>query len=120
MGMHTARRPRAATTLPVRGLFTATAALALVGGGAGMAFAGEPAHSGHESEHAEKPAACEIPVVDPTVAAGEAAINEATHDATAPAFAAGEQAAKPVHDAVCPPASELLGAASAGTPELPV
>jgi len=108
MRKHSVHRPRAATTLVGRGLFTATAALALVGGNAGMALATEGHGHGHEP--------CEIPVVDPTIEAGENAVNHATGDATAPVFEAGHQAAAPVHDAVCPPARDLLG----HLPEAPV
>ncbi|PVZ03907.1 hypothetical protein [Actinomycetospora cinnamomea] len=101
MGMHTAPRPVATTGLARRGLFTAAAALALVGAPAGTALADEHA--------AGAPEPCEIPVVDPTVTAGEEAVNQATGDATAPVFEAGTEATAPVHDAVCPPARDLLG-----------
>ena len=125
MGMHTARRSGAMTSVAGRGLFTATAALALLGGGAGMAFAGEaPSHSEHDGDHHGKhdgdhhgehaahhgkPASCEIPIVDPTVKTTEGAVNEATHDATKPVFEAGTEATAPVHDAICPPARDILG-----------
>ncbi|MDD7966753.1 hypothetical protein [Actinomycetospora lemnae] len=117
MGQHSARRPGAMSSVAGRGLFTATAAFALLGGGAGMAFAGEathgPSHGGSHGEsqegHSSEGGSCEVPVVDPTLETGEGAINEATGDATAPLFEAGTEATAPVHDIVCPPASELLG-----------
>ncbi|MDD7940851.1 hypothetical protein PHK61_20725 [Actinomycetospora lutea] len=125
MGQHSARRSGGAmTTVAGRGLFTATAAVALLGGGTSMAVAGEaPSSGGHEhaqsgSEHAQggESGSCEIPVVDATVESGESTVNAVTGDATAPVFEAGGQVTQPVHDAACPPASELLGPILGGAP----
>ena len=116
MGMHSARRTGSMTTVAGRGLFTATAAVALIGGGTGMAFAGEaPSSHGHESSHGEAEHSgehqndCEIPIVDPANEKLDATVNGATGNATAQALEAGNEAIAPVHDAVCPPASEILG-----------
>jgi len=116
MGMHSARRTGSMTTVAGRGLFTATAAFALIGGGTGMAFAGEaPSSHGHESSHGEAEHSgehqndCEIPIVDPANEQLDATVNGATGNATAQALEAGNEAIAPVHDAVCPPASEILG-----------
>jgi hypothetical protein len=117
MGMHSARRTGSMTTVAGRGLFTATAAFALIGGGTGMAFAGEaPSSHGHESSHGESAEHggehqndCEIPIVDPANEQLDATVNGATGNATAQALEAGNEAVAPVHDAVCPPASEILG-----------
>lgn len=119
MGQHSARRSGGAmSSVAGRGLFTATAAVALLGGGTSMAFAGEASSSGHEHAHGQEHSSsgshgeggsCDIPVVDDTTKTGEATVNAVTGDATAPLFEAGGQATQPVHDAVCPPASELLG-----------
>jgi hypothetical protein len=117
MGMHSARRTGSMTTVAGRGLFTATAAFALIGGGTGMAFAGEaPSSHGHESSHGESAEHggehqndCEIPIVDPANEQLDATVNGATGNATAQALEAGNEAIAPVHDAVCPPASEILG-----------
>ena len=116
MGMHSARRTGSMTTVAGRGLFTATAAFALIGGGTGMAFAGEaPSSHGHESSHGEAEHGsehqndCEIPIVDPANEQLDATVNGATGGATAQALEAGNEAIAPVHDAVCPPASEILG-----------
>jgi hypothetical protein len=117
MGMHSARRTGSMTTVAGRGLFTATAAFALIGGGTGMAFAGEaPSSHGHESSHGESAEHggehqndCEIPIVDPANEQLDATVNGATGNATAQALEAGNEAVAPLHDAVCPPASEILG-----------
>ncbi|GAA4914910.1 hypothetical protein EV188_111108 [Actinomycetospora succinea] len=115
MGQHSARRSGGAmTSVAGRGLFTATAAVALLGGGTSMAFAGEaPSSGGHDGESASsshhESENCSIPVVDDTTKTGEATVNGLTGDASAPLFEAGGEATQPVHDAVCPPASELLG-----------
>lgn len=116
MGMHSARRTGSMTTVAGRGLFTATAAFALIGGGTGMAFAGEaPSSHGHESSHGENADSsehqndCEIPIVDPANEQLDATVNGATGNATAQALKAGNEAVAPVHDAVCPPASGILG-----------
>ncbi|MEJ2888050.1 hypothetical protein [Actinomycetospora aeridis] len=127
MGQHSARRSGGAMTGAVtsvagRSLFTATAAMALLGGGTSMAFAGEaPSSSGHEqshgqdAEHAQDDSqggddeGCRIPVVDDTTRTGEATVNGLTGDATATVFETGGQATQPVHDALCPPAEDLLG-----------
>ena len=116
MGMHSARRTGSMTTVAGRGLFTATAAFALIGGGTGMAFAGEaPSSHGHESSHGEAEHSgehqndCEIPIVDPANEQLDATVNGATGNATAQALEAGNEAIAPVHDAACPPASEILG-----------
>jgi hypothetical protein len=47
-------------------------------------------------------------VVDPGSEAVDSAVNDATNDATAPALETGNQAIAPVHDAVCPPAHDIL------------
>ncbi|WP_433029757.1 hypothetical protein [Actinomycetospora sp. CA-053990] len=114
--MHSARRTGSMTTVAGRGLFTATAAFALIGGGTGMAFAGEaPSSHGHESSHGEAEHSgehqndCEIPIVDPANEQLDATVNGATGNATAQALEAGNEAVAPVHDAACPPASEILG-----------
>ncbi|MDD7917718.1 hypothetical protein [Actinomycetospora callitridis] len=114
--MHSARRTGSMTAVAGRGLFTATAAFALIGGGTGMAFAGEaPSSHGHESSHGEAEHGsehqddCEIPIVDPANEQLDATVNGATGNATARALEAGNEAVAPVHDAVCPPASEILG-----------
>lgn len=125
MGAHRAPTTRRYPSLAGRGALTAAAALALTTGGVGVAFAGEAPdagqshsqdhdghqgdHQGHGKHHAKKHDKCEIPVVDPTIETGEGAINDATGDATAPVFEAGTQATAPVHDAVCPPARDILG-----------
>ena len=125
MGQHSARRSGGAmTSVAGRGLFTATAAVALLGGGASMAFAGEaPSSGGHEQSHSHgenaehsqgESESCDIPVVDDTTKSGEATVNAVTGDATAGVFEAGGQATQPVHDAVCPPANELLGSVLGG------
>jgi hypothetical protein len=118
MGQHSARRSGGAmTSVAGRSLFTATAAMALLGGGTSMAFAGEAPSSGHEDSHSENAGhsqgsdseSCQLPVVDDTTKAGEATVNGLTGDATATVFETGGQATQPVHDAVCPPAADLLG-----------
>jgi hypothetical protein len=124
MGMHSARRTGSMTTVAGRGLFTATAAFALIGGGTGMAFAGEaPSSHGHESSHGEAAEHgsdhkndCEIPVVDPANEQLDATVNGATGGATTRALEAGNEAVAPVHDAVCPPASEILDPLSGQLP----
>jgi hypothetical protein len=127
MGMHSARRTGSMTTVAGRGLFTATAAFALIGGGTGMAFAGEaPSSHGHESSHGEAEHGsghgsehqndCEIPIVDPANEQLDATVNGATGNATAQALEAGNEAVAPVHDAVCPPASEILDPLSGQLP----
>src|SRR4051794_31955267 len=123
MGMHSARRTGSMTTVAGRGLFTATAAFALIGGGTGMAFAGEaPSSHGHESSHGEAEHSgehqndCEIPIVDPANEQLDATVNGATGNATAQALEAGNEAVAPVHDAVCPPASEILDPLSGQLP----
>lgn len=124
MGMHSARRTGSMTTVAGRGLFTATAAFALIGGGTGMAFAGEaPSSHGHESSHggtaehgSDHPSDCEIPVVDPANEQLDATVNGATGGATTQALEAGNEAVAPVHDAVCPPASEILDPLSGQLP----
>jgi hypothetical protein len=123
MGMHSARRTGSMTTVAGRGLFTATAAFALIGGGTGMAFAGEaPSSHGHESSHGEAEHGgehqndCEIPIVDPANEKLDATVNGATGNATAQALEAGNEAVAPVHDAVCPPASEILDPLSGQLP----
>ncbi|WP_328305155.1 hypothetical protein [Actinomycetospora sp. NBC_00405] len=122
--MHSARRTGSMTTVAGRGLFTATAAFALIGGGTGMAFAGEaPSSHGHESSHGENAEHggehqddCEIPIVDPANEQLDATVNSATGNATAQALEAGNEAIAPVHDAVCPPASEILDPLSGQLP----
>jgi hypothetical protein len=116
MGTHSARRPRAMTGLAGRGLFTATAAVALVGGSAGMAFAGEaPSHGegshGHEAgqQHGHDQQDCSIPVVDQGTQTVGHVLNGASGGATGPVLDAGDRALAPVHDAVCPPANDVLG-----------
>jgi hypothetical protein len=139
MGAHRAATTRRCSALVGRGALTAAAALALTTGGVGVAFAGdapdhghsqdhdghgEKGHHGHHGKHHGKHDKCEIPLVDPTVETTEGAVNDATGDATRPVFEAGTQATAPVHDAVCPPARDILGPVvgedGPGAPELPV
>lgn len=118
MGQHSARPAGVSLSVAGRGLFTATAAVALLGGGTSMAFAGEASSTGdHESAHAHQSSehsseggeSCDIPVVDDTTKAGEATVDAVTGGAAAPVFEAGGQATQPVHDALCPPANTVLG-----------
>lgn len=138
MGSHSAPRSGAMTSVAGRGLFTATAAFALLGGTATMAFAGEaPSHSSHDEhaghgdkhgdkhghKHGEKHGDkheddCEIPFVDSSSEQLDATINSASGNATAQALEAGNEAIAPVHDAACGPARDILGGApEAETPE---
>lgn len=130
MGMHSARRSGGAlTTVASRGLFTATAAFALVGGSAGMAFAGEAPSHGHENAHGSEHGSehgsghghgqndCEIPIVDPGSRTVDSTVNAATGNATAPVLETGNAAIKPVHDALCPPAGDILGPIVGGQDE---
>ncbi|MHC1560686.1 hypothetical protein ACR9E3_17145 [Actinomycetospora sp. C-140] len=124
MGTHSARRSGGAmTTVASRGLFTATAAFALVGGSAGMAFAGEAPSHGHESssdsEHGSEhksSESCEIPIVDKSGETVDHVANAATGNATASTLETVNAASKPVHDAACPPAKEILGAVDSSVP----
>jgi hypothetical protein len=117
MGTHSARRPRTISPgLAGRGLFTATAAVALVGGSAGMAFAGEaPSHGegshghsqGHEQAHDQQD--CSIPVVDDGTQTVGHVLDGTSGGATGPVLDAADQALAPVHDGLCGPANDVLG-----------
>jgi hypothetical protein len=121
MGQHSARRSGGAvSSVAGRGLFTATAAVALLGGGTSMAVAGEASSSGgHDGESASsshhESEDCRIPVVDDATHSGEATVNGVTGNAAAPVFEAAAQATQPVHDVVCEPADEIVGGLLGGS-----
>ncbi|GAA4772512.1 hypothetical protein GCM10023200_01050 [Actinomycetospora chlora] len=113
MGTHSARRPRTISReLAGRGLFTATAAVALVGGSAGMAFAGEaPSHGegAHETGHQQDQQDCSIPVVDDGTQTVGHVLDGTSGGATGPVLDAADRALAPVHDGLCGPANDVLG-----------
>ena len=127
MGMHTARRSSSKmTSVAGRGLFTATAAFALIGGGAGMAFAGEaPAdnaghhhgddHGDHHGDHGHGHGnRCVIDVVDPTLTDVETTADGAA--GTGPVTDEVNHVAQPAHDFLCPTLDETVERTPLGDP----
>jgi len=103
MGAHRARRSSHVPALAGKSALTAAATLSLVGGGAGIALAGE---APSDSASAEK---CRIAIVESGIEEFDGSVNHITDGASAPFLEAGGALLEPGLAALCPPASDLLG-----------
>lgn len=128
MGLHSARRsPSGVSTFAGRGLFTAAAALTLLGGGTGIALAGDATtdsgshssddngghgHGDHRGHHkgswGDKHGKCRIPTVDDADDHVTKILDDETHGEYSTLGEPVKPTEDEVHDAVCPPAKEIL------------